>query len=369
MAGKSPADQGPVKRTLSDLFREYVRVKRIHYSKSRKTFYSARVEKILAHCKFEYPADIRGSAVLEYIAQRQEKRSHCFSATTAEHYRRDFGFFCNWLIEQKELDKKPFGKRDKFRGGDVHRRRALDRDEQHRLLASAERSKEEVDSIPGKTRKLIYWTALRTGYRSNELRCLTVGSLRGDRLTLDGKFCKNSEDANQPLPSALAVALRAFVKRRPKGEPLFPWWDLGVKLVKVDGRAAGIPYETEDGYADFHSLRHTFCTDLFSAGVDAKTAHILMRHKSIAQTMVYAKTDDSKKRDAIARLEDGSAVSVPECFNHKPTPVDPGLLLRVYGTDDMEALQLRGDIDIDHSGAVRVARGDFRGLILGHTGD
>src|SRR4051812_6031521 len=68
-----------------------------------------------------------------------------------------------------------------------------------------------------------------------------------------------------------------------------------VPRLRVDLAAAGIPYKTPDGNADFHALRHTFCTDLFAAGVDAKTAHVLMRHKSIEMTMSYAKTDESRK--------------------------------------------------------------------------
>ena len=48
---------------------------------------------------------------------------------------------------------------------------------------------------------------------------------------------------------------------------------------------AGITYVTDDGVADFHSLRHTFISNLVAGGVHPKLAQQLARHSTITLTM------------------------------------------------------------------------------------
>src|SRR5262249_31929882 len=162
------------------------------------------------------------------------------------------------------------------------------------------------------------------------------------------RFTKNGDDADQPLIPALAEALRDYVKGRDPAEPLFPRWGRGAKMLRVDLRAAEIPYETAEGVADLHALRHTFCTDLIEAGVDIKTAHVLMRHKSIEMTMGYAKTDDARKVEAIGRLAErpdwGEALSAvgdgPTCEGQETgNPLE-----RLFGTDNVADLELMGAV-------------------------
>ena len=59
------------------------------------------------------------------------------------------------------------------------------------------------------------------------------------------------------------------------------------QMLKADLEAAGIEYETDEGFADFHSLRHTFITNLALAGVHPAVAQKLARHSSIELTMKY----------------------------------------------------------------------------------
>jgi hypothetical protein len=57
-------------------------------------------------------------------------------------------------------------------------------------------------------------------------------------------------------------------------------------MFRADVIAAGIPYFDDDGLvADFHSLRHTFITNLAAGGVHPKTAQALARHSTITLTM------------------------------------------------------------------------------------
>ena len=52
-----------------------------------------------------------------------------------------------------------------------------------------------------------------------------------------------------------------------------------------------------------HDLRHTYCTLLFDAGVDVKTAQYLMGHSSVEVTLrIYTHLSDLKKRSSLDKL-------------------------------------------------------------------
>ena len=48
------------------------------------------------------------------------------------------------------------------------------------------------------------------------------------------------------------------------------WKDTGAAMLRPDLEFAGIEYETEEDFADFHSLRHTYGTMLTKAGIHLK---------------------------------------------------------------------------------------------------
>ena len=56
-------------------------------------------------------------------------------------------------------------------------------------------------------------------------------------------------------------------------------------MLRRDLDVAEIPYATDSGFADFHSLRHTFVSNLAAAGVHPKLAQQLARHSTITLTM------------------------------------------------------------------------------------
>ena len=57
-------------------------------------------------------------------------------------------------------------------------------------------------------------------------------------------------------------------------------------MIRRDLDEAGIPYRDDAGrVADFHSLRHTFITNLARGGVHPKVAQALARHSTITLTM------------------------------------------------------------------------------------
>jgi len=65
---------------------------------------------------------------------------------------------------------------------------------------------------------------------------------------------------------------------------------------------------TRDLVADFHSLRHTFISNLARGGVHPKVAQSLARHSTITLTMDrYSHTLVGEHADALAVLPDLSA--------------------------------------------------------------
>ena len=69
-------------------------------------------------------------------------------------------------------------------------------------------------------------------------------------------------------------------------------------FVGVAPSAAGVQKPTKP----WHSLRHTFGTELANRGVDIETLRDLMGHKDISTTQRYLHTTRDRKRDAVERL-------------------------------------------------------------------
>ena len=98
-----------------------------------------------------------------------------------------------------------------------------------------------------------------------------------------------SKQATLPLNDDLAKRIQEYYQNNPAmpHTKLFAsmWKDAGAEMLKEDLVGAGIEYKTDDGYADFHSLRHTFGTLLAQSGVIPQEAQKLMRHSDINLTM------------------------------------------------------------------------------------
>ena len=75
------------------------------------------------------------------------------------------------------------------------------------------------------------------------------------------------------------------------------------KAIRGDLTAAGIPYETDEGVADFHSLRAYFVSALVRAGATIKEVQTLARHAKPQTTLNhYAKVSVRDLRGAVESL-------------------------------------------------------------------
>src|SRR5262249_15710745 len=138
----------------------------------------------------------------------------------------------------------------------------------------------------------------------------------------EAAYTKNGKKAEQPIPDALAAALRPWLTTRPHGRPVFPLPERTAEMIRADLHAAGIPPETPAGGVAFHALRAAYISALVSSGASVKTCQTLARHSTPSLTIgVYAR----------ASLHDiaGAVEGLPDLTTTRPT-AEP---TRATGTD------------------------------------
>jgi integrase len=104
----------------------------------------------------------------------------------------------------------------------------------------------------------------------------------------DAADSKRRRDDVLPLRTDLVQELRRHLGDRPTDAPAFhvPPRQHVAEVFRADVEAAGLPYKDASGkVGDFHSLRHTFITNLASGGVHPSIAQALARHSTITLTM------------------------------------------------------------------------------------
>lgn len=134
-------------------------------------------------------------------------------------------------------------------------------------------------------RFVAYLVAATTGLRFGEMFEIERRDIRLDekepRILARATTTKNKKEASPQLHSEVVAHLRAFLA----GKNLEPTDKVFAPLFrkrgqfKLDLEAAGVArHDAENRVADFHSLRHTFCTSLQRLGTPQRTLMHLMRH-------------------------------------------------------------------------------------------
>ncbi len=271
---------------------------------------AARARAVIEGCCFQYHADISPARVLVYLAKRREQGN---SAQTSNFYLQAFKQFGKWLVEERCASESPVAhlKGLNVRTDRRHDRRALGLGEVNRLLTAA-RNGPTVRRMTGPDRAMLYQLALETGLRWNELASLTRRSfdLRDGQaaVSVDAQHAKNRQAVSLPLRRRTAGLLREYLADRLPQARAFPMPPdkIGAKMLRVDLKKAGIPYEDECGrFIDFHGLRHCFLSLLANSGVHPSVAQRLARHSDIRLTMNrYTHSALERQIDAVEALPD-----------------------------------------------------------------
>lgn len=300
----------------------------------------ARASAVLDGCRFMYLADLDAGAAQTWLSDRRATTKG-FGAKTLNHYVAVLRAFGNWLVRSKRLPANPFAHLAKVNAEvDVrHRRREFAAEEFARLVAAA-RASGVRRHFPGPDRAMLYLTAAYTGLRASELASLTpeAFALAADppTVTVAAACSKRRREDLVPLHPELATLLRPYLAGKPAGVRF--WFGktargfTGSLMIEADLAAARDTWVAEAAdpaertrreasdflryvdsrgqMADFHSLRHTFITNLVAAGVMPKEAKELARHSSITLTMDrYAHTTRGNMAAALAKLAGPSGTS------------------------------------------------------------
>jgi integrase len=246
---------------------------------------------IFDECGFKTRADIDGGRIYSLLDQRKKRAKNPISDRTFNYYLKTCRQFFKWMVTHGRAVSNPL---DSFAciGNPIKvvQRRVLELDEQCKLLEAAD-SGPTYHNLTGYQRKLVYALALQTGLRAGEIKSLTVGSFNLDegRVIVLATNTKNKKEADMKLTAAMTAELKQHFAGKLPTVQAFDFPDQPAKMIQKDLEAAGIPYKTDKGQADFHSLRHSFITGLVRRGVMPKDAQVAARHSTIKLTMdVYA---------------------------------------------------------------------------------
>ena len=237
-----------------------------------------RIGRLLDACSWNLPASVSADSFVRWRSQQVEH-----GPRTLNHYLEGAVCLLNWMERSGRIKFNPLRHVDKVdERVDVRRkRRAYTDDELSRLV---------VGSGP---RGIVYFTAARSGLRSDELRQLTWADLDLDceppRVRVRAETAKNKREQFVHLVPEIVEALRAH-----RGEN----WKASATVflngipracrLKKDCEANGIAYrDTEGRYADFHALRHTFGTWLQRNHVPPRLVMREMRHSDFKLTNAY----------------------------------------------------------------------------------
>jgi integrase len=227
---------------------------------------------------------------------------------TVNHYWAALRAFLRWASDRGRLRDNPMRGVSGYNAEeDVrHARRSLSDGELARLVAVAQAGPERW-GMPGSLRAMAYRLASATGLRAEELRTLAPESFRLDgpepSVFVAASSTKNRRPADQPIPSGLARDLADWLRDKPAGSRVLPLHHDTAKAMRGDLEAAGIPYETDEGVADFHSLRAYFVSALVRTGASIKEVQTLARHAKPQTTLNhYAKVSVRDLRGAVESL-------------------------------------------------------------------
>lgn len=178
----------------------------------------------------------------------------------------------------------------------------LSREETARLIAAARNLKHQIALS----------VAYGAGLRASEVVGLKIGDVDGQRMTLRIQEGKGGKDRYAMLCPLMLERLRTWYRvARAQGKMLDGGWlfpglnpvePLSTRqlnrAVHAAALAAGI-----DKRVSMHTLRHGFATHLLEQKVDIRVIQVLLGHKKLETTALYAQVATETLRQVISPLE------------------------------------------------------------------
>jgi site-specific recombinase XerD len=173
-----------------------------------------------------------------------------------------------------------------------------------------------IDACTTERMAVFFWTLYSLGLRLDEGLHLQVGDIDAARAVVHVHRGKGAKDRYLPLPTSTLLLLRQHWKSHRHERLLFP----------ADGRnhrgmstasTPMAPTTPQDAMklittqlkfgkkVSCHTLRHSYATHLFEAGVSLKNIQKYLGHSSLQTTLVYihiTETAEADARQAVERL-------------------------------------------------------------------
>jgi site-specific recombinase XerD len=177
-------------------------------------------------------------------------------------------------------------------------------------------SREEVGRLIAAAGNLKHQTALAVAYgaglRASEVTALKVGDIDSERMTLRVEQGKGSKDRYAMLSPVLLERLRVWWKvARAQGKMLEGGWlfpglnpinSLSTRQLNRAIHAAADAAQI-DKRVSLHTLRHSFATHLLEQKVDIRVIQVLLGHKRLDTTALYAQVATDLLREVVSPLD------------------------------------------------------------------
>lgn len=177
-------------------------------------------------------------------------------------------------------------------------------------------SREEVARLIASAGNLKYQAALSlaygTGLRASEVCSLKVGDIDSERMTLRIEQGKGRKDRYAMLSPVLLERLRAWWRAAHAQGKMLPGGWLFPGMNPIDpmstrqlNRAfhAAADEAQIDKRVSMHTLRHCFATHLLEQKEDIRVIQVLLGHKKLETTALYAQVATDVLREVVSPLE------------------------------------------------------------------
>lgn len=287
-------------RPIQQHVEEFIEATQVEHHEQHRREIRSGIEKTIKELSWRNITDIEFNQVQGYLAKLTKSG---MSAATVNRRRAYLKSFTKWLATGgKRLATDPLYKLPKFN------------EDQDRRYVRAIFERKEIDRILKVAplhRAMCYRLMYGTGLRVSEVRRLFPTSFAwtgpdAPSVTFLGKAGVHQ---TQPIPRELETILRPWIESRPVGEPIWRIPDDTTYWLKYDMKEAGVPRRVGSQVRDFHSLRHSYVTELVRSNLHPKDVQTLARHTTMELTMKFythrftGEIREQLERAPVARLE------------------------------------------------------------------
>jgi site-specific recombinase XerD len=190
------------------------------------------------------------------------------------------------------------------------------RPEKLRAVLTPEEVARLIDAAPGAKYRAALSVAYGAGLRVSEVIALKVSDIDSARMVIRIEDGKGHKDRLAKLSPKLLEELRAWWRAAKPRIYLFPsrmcaFDHIGTRQFARACQSAAVAAELGKSVHP-HMLRHSFATHLLDAGTDIRVIQIMLGHKKLETTAIYARVSPKLIQDTAGPFE-------RLCFSEKPT--------------------------------------------------